>query len=373
MIKMTEEQKEKVMLNGREIMDSLSEGKSARDVMAELYVNNLDNKTLNQGYVMADAIFEQVKKFDSDYSEAQNDIDNFLNRFQKNVDEGKSPAERCTYWLRFASIISAAGVMADNEEAIDAEHIEEIVVTDEEATPEYEKELHEKAIEAIKNSGVLLTGLIEHAESLKEMENSTEAASFIIDIGARETEYRAIVAMLVYTNAKNGTFDNIPAEATIEQITTLTCTEIEQVKIMNEVGTGNMTEKVATTLLQILGAIAIVEMSIAIFELSVVAVTIMFGAIIAIPAVLVLLFAICRLAGNEIEEWAKSSEKIVRISSCAIKSIAKGAVAIANFLYENVIKKSVEACKKIFKALKNAIVEASDGKAVAKTLPVVAQ
>lgn len=165
MIKMTEEQKEKVMLNGREIMDSLSEGKSARDVMAELYVNNLDNKTLNQGYVMADAIF----------------------------------------------------------------------------------------------------------------------------------------------------------------------------------------------------------------ELSVVAVTIMFGAIIAIPAVLVLLFAICRLAGNEIEEWAKSSEKIVRISSCAIKSIAKGAVAIANFLYENVIKKSVEACKKIFKALKNAISKASDGKAVAKTLPVVAQ
>ena len=187
MTNMTKEQRENVMIQGRKMMDNLSEGKSARDVMAQIYVDNLDDKTMNQGYAMADAIIARVKEFDNDYHEAQNNIDKYLTRFQRSIDKNKTPAERCTYWLRFTATLSASGMMMsenNSEESIDpkltAEQIEAMSVTDEEATPEYEQELHEKAIEAIKNSGILLTGLMEHAETIKEMDDSTEAATFIV-------------------------------------------------------------------------------------------------------------------------------------------------------------------------------------------------
>ena len=51
MTNMTKEQRENVMIQGRKMMDNLSEGKSARDVMAQIYVDNLDDKTMNQGYL----------------------------------------------------------------------------------------------------------------------------------------------------------------------------------------------------------------------------------------------------------------------------------------------------------------------------------
>ena len=380
MTNMTKEQRENVMIQGRKMMDNLSEGKSARDVMAQIYVDNLDDKTMNQGYAMADAIIARVKEFDNDYHEAQNNIDKYLTRFQRSIDKNKTPAERCTYWLRFTATLSATGMMMsedNSEESIDpkltAEQIEAMSVTDEEATPEYEKELHEKAIEAIKNSGILLTGLMEHAETIKEMDDSTEAASFIVDMGTKETEYRAIVSMLVYTNAKNGTFDNIPAEMTLDQITTLVCTEVEQVKIMSEVGAGRIAEDVATFLLQVLGAIAIVIMFTPLAVLAMGVVTELFGAILVVPAMLVTFFGIIRLTGAAVEAWAKDSGKIVKFVFCAIKAVVKGAIAIANFVYKNVIKRVFDASKKLFESLKNKVKGDSVKETVTHSDPVPAQ
>ena len=381
MTNMTKEQRENVMIQGRKMMDNLSEGKSARDIMAQIYVDNLDDKTMNQGYAMADAIIARVKEFDNDYHEAQNNIDKYLTRFQRSIDKNKTPAERCTYWLRFTATLSASGMMMskdNSEESIDpkltAEQIEAMSVTDEEATPEYEQELHEKAIEAIKNSGILLTGLMEHAETIKEMDDSTEAASFIVDMGTKETEYRAIVSMLVYTNAKNGTFDNIPAEMTLDQITTLVCTEVEQVKIMSEVGAGRIAEDVATFLLQVLGAIAIVIMFTPLAVLAMGVVTELFGAILVVPAMLVtFLTGTATISKAEVEAWAKDSRKIVKFVTCAIKAVVKGVIAIANFVYKNVIKRVFDASKKLFDSLKNKVKGDSVKETVTHSDPVPAQ
>ncbi len=352
---LTNKQRELVMLVGKNIMNNLSEGESARDVMAQMYVDNLDDKTLTQGYAMADAIIERVKMFDSDYREAQNDIDKYLKRFQKSIDKDKTPAERCTYWLRFTAAITASCMITndDNDEdsitpSIAAEQIEAMSVSEEEATPEYERELHEKAIEAIKNSGVMLSGLKEHADELNEMADSTEAAAFIVDMGAKETDYRAIVSMLVYTKAKNGEFDNIPADMTLDQITTLVCAEVEQFRIMNEVGLGKMAEKTAAFLLQILGSIVIVvAVSFLVSIVASIAVELL-GAIFVIPALLMIIAGSIRLMSAAIDAWAEDSKKIVKCVSCAIKTVAKGAVAIANFVYECVIKKIFDISRTLF-------------------------
>lgn len=362
MTNMTKEQRENVMLQGRKIMESLAEGKTARDAMAQLYVDSLDDKTMTQGYAMADAMLERVQAFDRDYHEARNNVDQYLKRFQRSIDKDKTPAERCTYWLRFTAVLSSSCMMADaegGEEAADlkltAEQIDAMCVTEEEATPAYEQELREKAREAIRNSGLLITGLMEHADTIKEMEDSAEAASFIVDMGSKETEYRAIVSMLVYTNAKNGTFDNIPAEMTLDQITTLVCAEVEQVKIMNEVGAGRMAEDIATFLLQVLGTIVIVIMFTPGAIIAMRLAMAMFGPILVIPAVLVTIWGIYRLTGAAVEAWMTASQKIVKVVSCAIKTIVKGAIAIANYVYRNVITKVFEAGRKLFASLKDKI------------------
>ncbi len=359
MTNLTKEQRENVMLEGKRIMDNLSEGKSARDVMAQMYVDNLDDKTLTQGYAIADAIIERVKIFDSDYHEAQNNIDKYLKRFQSSIDKDKTPAERCTYWLRFTATITAS-CMIDNgdnvDEAIDpnlaAEHIVQMSVSEEEATPEYERELHEKAIEAIKNSGVMLSGLMEHADEIKEMDDSIEAGAFIVDMGAQEIDYRAVVSMLVYTRAKSGVFDNIPADMTLDQITTLVCAEIEQIKIMNEVGTNNMAEEVATLLLQILGTIVIVSVFAPLMMVGVAVAVEMFSIIFAIPALLLVVFGVYHLTSAAISAWIEDSGKIVKTTSCAVKALIKGAIVVSSYVYKNVFKKVLAVSKNWFVSVK---------------------
>ena len=67
MTNMTKEQRENVMIQGRKMMDNLSEGKSARDVMAQIYVDNLDDKKLFESLknkVKGDSVKETVTHSD---------------------------------------------------------------------------------------------------------------------------------------------------------------------------------------------------------------------------------------------------------------------------------------------------------------------
>ena len=64
---MTKEHRENVMIQGRKMMDNLSEGKSARDVMAQIYVDNLDDKKLFESLknkVKGDSVKETVTHAD---------------------------------------------------------------------------------------------------------------------------------------------------------------------------------------------------------------------------------------------------------------------------------------------------------------------
>ena len=58
------EQYERLTVETKAILEKLGEGKSARDVMAQIYVDNLEDKTLKQGELMADGILQSVKNFE---------------------------------------------------------------------------------------------------------------------------------------------------------------------------------------------------------------------------------------------------------------------------------------------------------------------
>ena len=181
----TNEQNEMLKAQAAEILRKLDEDRNVRDVMAQIYVDDLDDKTMQQGQLMADAILKSVREFDAGYREAQEDLDRFIDKFQAKADEGKSCVERCNYWLRLGTAIAAAGE-AMNGEGADREAILAqlggLSVSEEEATPAREQELREQAKLALKNSGVMLGALAEQAQALQEMESAEEAAGRLIDL-----------------------------------------------------------------------------------------------------------------------------------------------------------------------------------------------
>lgn len=120
MLSLTDEQKKVLMEQAGNFLQQVQQGKSARDIMAQIYVDGLDNKTLSQGQVMADAIMESVNAFDCDYAEAKDDLGAWLDRNLKQLAQGKTAAERCAMWMKIAVAVNAVSdqehpVMTDDE------------------------------------------------------------------------------------------------------------------------------------------------------------------------------------------------------------------------------------------------------------------
>lgn len=353
----TKEQNDILAAQATEILKNISEGQTTRDIIARIYVESLEDKTLKQGQIMADSILKSVKDFDADYKEAQENLDRYLKKFQDKIDEGKTCVERCNYWLKLSAAISSATVAmgedgADREQIL--QEIEDLEISESEATPEREKELREQAMEAIKNSGVMLGALAEQAATLEEMATADEAAGMLIDLGNKEIEYRAIVAMLAYTKVKNGEFDNIPVEMTAAQVTALVCAQIEQAKIMEAVGKGDLAVDIASGLLSILGIVVLGTIAYGVVEVGAAVISAMFGTILAIPAGLMLIAGVLRAMFKASDLWDKDSRKIVKGVAIVIKTVVKGLRMVVSYTKDSIVPKAVAVCKAVRDKVKNA-------------------
>lgn len=351
----TNEQTKHLMIQAGKILNNIAEGESVRDIMARLYVENLDDKTMQQGLVMADAILNAVKDFDASYREAQEDLDTYIRKFQKKVDEGKSCVERCNYWLHLSAAIAAANEDmakggANREEIL--KQIEGLRVSAEEANEDLEKELRDKARETLKNSGILLTGLVDQVRGLEGMASADEAAGLLIDLGNHEIEYRALAAMLAYTKVKVGEMENIPVDMTAVQMTNLVCTQIEQTRILEGVGKGSISMVVAEILLGALGAVVLIKVSIPLIVVSVVAAVEMFGAVLMIPAMLMAVCLIIKLLNKAMDEWFIESKQIIKTVSVSCKLVVKGIAAVVDYIKDSVIPAVSEKAKKLLTYLR---------------------
>lgn len=351
----TNEQSKALMEQAQEIMNGIADGESTRDVMARLYVENLDDKTIAQGLVIADSIIESVKNFDASYKEARENLDGYIKKFQKKMDEGKSCVERCNYWLKITAAVSAASI-ALNDPTVDRKKLLEEMelitpITEEEATPAKEREIKKQAREAIKNSGIMFNGLMEHASELDASSSPEEAAEMIIEIGDKDCDLRAIAAMLAYTQVKNGSIENVPADITAPQLTTFVCAGVEEMRITEAVGNGSLAEDIASLLLFVLGAIVIIQTIVALGALGLLIIPGLFTSILIIPAIMVMVFGLFKLLTKGLSCWSDVSEKFVKCVFAAGKAVLKGIKALVLFIKDKVIPKIVEVCKNIFKAI----------------------
>lgn len=351
----TNEQQEILEKEAAALLEDIAQGKNVRDVMAQIYVEKLDEKTIQQGELMADKILQNVKDFDASYQEAQENLDRFVEKFQSKMDKGKSCVDRCNYWLKLGTVVSSL-TTAMSEGEVDRERIireaDALSVSEEDATPKLEAELREQAATAIKNSGILLGTLAEQTEALEKLDSAEEAAGLLIDMSGHEMEYRAVVSMLAYTMSKNGELEGVPVDMTASQVTAMVCAGLEQTRIMKAVGDGKMAEDIAAILLGILGSVLLLLIALPVFAFTTQAILELFIPILAIPLGIMAVVGLYHLFNAAVDRWIEDSKSIAGVVVSVVRTVVKGIKAVVEFIARCVLPKVVEIATDVLAKLK---------------------
>ena len=317
----------------KEIIEKIGEGKSTREIAAEIYVENLPDKTENQGLMMADAIIDSVAEFDKNLEAALENKDAFITSFMEKIDADKTCAERCNYWLKFAAVIGA--LSSGESDELDREEIlrsvEALQITEDEATPEMEEELRQKAREALENNDLIVGMIRESAEQLQQISDADEAAEIIIGFENNEIDFRVLTSMLIYTKIMNGEITDVPENMTIEQITLIVCTNLKTIEVADKVSKGKIAKEVAAFILSILGIIFTAGF---VFELSlqglVFVTSFLAGGVFCLPLSLILVFLAFEFTMVYSDYLTKAVTKVVDLVCANAGKIAKALLVVAS-------------------------------------------
>ncbi|MBE5798620.1 MAG: hypothetical protein E7321_01540 [Clostridiales bacterium] len=218
---------------------------SARDILAQIYVEKLEDKTMEQGYIMADSLLGCIRQFDQAYQQAANHASEYLMEFARRMEEGKNDREKYIFWMETAAAVSASTAQLHGENCDYCDtlvKIEQRGISDE-ITPELLKQVRETALHALRHCGILFAELPAHADEMETAAKENQMDSLIVRIGLETEkemycEYRAIAAMLIYTGIKNQEYaSDIPVDITLQQTAVAVCGEFERLRIAG--GTGS--------------------------------------------------------------------------------------------------------------------------------------
>lgn len=305
------------------ILNQKAEGMAAREIMAHIYVDGLQDKTMEQGLVMADRALEAIVDFNRTYAEAVKQKDKAFEKLLEDILEGKSLTERC-------NILSAlyAGARAANArmEGEDREVCDEILfeadeepVTEDEATEELAQELKEKVLEAFQNTSILSRGMLRQADQVEELIAGQGISQMVVQIGEEEAEYEGILAMIAYVESKTADIKELPPDISIEETACIVAATIAQEQIIRRYTAGEIAMNVAVALLDILGFVLLLKLAAKLFVLGVSMATSLCGMIIAIPAVVFVGLAIMGVFGEAVKAWNGGARAAVNLTVSAVK------------------------------------------------------
>ncbi len=305
------------------ILNQKAEGMAAREIMAHIYVDGLQDKTMEQGLVMADRALEAIVDFNRTYAEAVKQKDKAFEKLLEGILEGKSLTERC-------NILSAlyAGARAANArmEGEDREVCDEILfeadeepVTEDEATEELAQELKEKVLEAFQNPSILSRGMLRQADQVEELIAGQGISQMVVQIGEEEAEYEGILAMIAYVESKTADIKELPPDISIEETACIVAATIAQEQIIRRYTAGEIAMNAAVALLDILGFVLLLKLAAKLFVLGVSMATSLCGMIIAIPAVVFVGLAIMGVFGEAVKAWNGGARAAVNLTVSAVK------------------------------------------------------
>ncbi|MCI7813052.1 MAG: hypothetical protein SO016_08510 [Lachnospiraceae bacterium] len=348
-LKMMEQEAEKAVAK-------IGEGTTAREVMAQIYVDGMEYKTRKMGLLMADEALETLADFNQEYARARENIGDCMDDFCEKITEEKSVAECCSIWLELYTAVTALNNQLSAEHGARSFDIERLMqeveyrtFSEEEVTEELEQELRAKALSALSNSGIMLHALLRQADALEMLEEQG-VGKIVIQMGANEMEYEGILTMIAYVKIKNGKWKEMPADMTIDQVALAVAAAVEQSKIMEQVGLGKMAVDVAEALLKILGVVVILKLALTVSVVGIKLASSLFGLVLFLPTMLMLAVVVGAAVYKSSKGWFKTSEKIVKgtvkIIGIAAAAVVKGLRAVAEFVKEHVIPSIVSGYKK---------------------------
>lgn len=374
----SDEQRTSLMAEVDEIMNRIADDMPVTDVLAQIYVRELDNKTERQGQVIAQAILANVKSFDSDFSAAQENLDEALDKMLDGMNVGDTCAERCTNWKRMAAAISAVTVdrgegLQDRESVL--REIEAIRVEEEDANPRTELNLRNEVKKALRGAGVLLTELGEQENAWEALEQQ-EIPGVIIDLGNRQFEYRAVLTMLAYTRIKKGEFGDVPVDMSVEEVTNFICADIEQIRILDALEHDSLPINTAIFLLDILGTVVLLKFTIKAIMVTGSVAAAVFGSVLCVPAVILMGIELISLFSKFSDGWSARSRKLVKRSLVLSRTIARTLKSVCRYIKENFVSEGVERAKGFLASLREktkAEAEAAGTEGQTVAVPVAAE
>lgn len=329
------------------VMQQLQEGKTAREVMAQMYVDNLEFKTMKQGLIMADEVLETLTDFNREFKRAAEDIGASMEEFAEKATQGKSAVERCNFWIEIYGAVIAINsqlVETGSMEKIDMEDllkmIDEEKISEEEASSELEAELKKKAMEALGESGIMYNALLRQADVLEGIEGS-RTAQIVLQMGENEIEYEAILSMIAYVKTKTGEFEEMPDDVTIDQVSVAIAAAIEQARIMDDVGKGNLTMEAATVLLKVLGYVVLIKLAIMAAKAGICLAGTLFGMVLYIPALLLIGYGLFIGIRAACRVWEAGAGKIVQtignVVCVSVKLITYAMRTVADYVKNTIV------------------------------------
>lgn len=340
-----------------QMMDDISTGKSTRDMIAQLYANGLENKTMEQGFAIADEVIGSVRTFDEDLEEIIIDADGYIDAFVERAEQGKNTAECCNFWMRYIASLGAASCNASSkaEDKVDEKHIfavaEATPISEGEANPEMLNRLRSEAKEVIKNSNILGADLAQEAEDIDELTDEND--TLILDVGSEYVDYRALLSALLYTKIQSGEITGFPEDLTVHQVTVLCCASVEKANVMAKEGgadakevIGHVLNVAARVVISALGIIAVIAITaLPAIMAGAFAYGFFYESILLIPVMIINILMYLLGVSKLIELWVKASDKVVKAIKTAVKTIVKGLIITGGLIFHGIKSLFVRFCR----------------------------
>lgn len=330
-------------------INQLSKGVPAIVIAADLYCKSLTDKEPELGEVMAERIKSVVDSYTANSENALKDSEKWLEQNIDKMIEDKNVLERCTILYNMLS-----GILALNGAALNSDTEEflknQVSFDPGKASLETEEELRNQLIEALNNSTLGVAQLDAIAFLLNN--NNGNMTQEIIDFAKNDRDIKIIMAMVAYINVKNGRIEEIPPEATLDEITIGVCFSYDTQRIALQVAEGKMEEKFALETIKKLAMVSGFMLAASLTLLS--------GSLINLAAVAFLptmvAFPLTILCGAIIWQLAKEPSRNVckkiigfgwKIVKGGVGLIVKGLKAIAQFATQHVLPKCIGVYEKI--------------------------
>lgn len=318
-------------------IEQLKDGKSAVEIAAEMYRQNLPGKSEQTSMMMAQHIADTVSGYYRSKGAALENYEAWVNQAfttaTARMNNVQAYNQMYQVYVGAVATVKLKFATTNEEKEIVNNWVKQEAkrsFTDTEATPEKVEELKEKLAAALKDANLLTTQLTAISETLL---NEEANAQMVLDFGAINEDVMTLLAMQTYLDAKNGLLEEIPGNVRLEEIALSVCSAMDTYRVAEQVASGKITEEEGEKLLGILGGVfgtllSITAISYAGIKTAATVYLLLGSNLVAVMAGVVMAVAISKPAVNALSEAGTTVGNVSQIVIVTTVSLVAKGVSI---------------------------------------------